>query len=121
MGTVVDRKLKCRAKVIQVIKNIINSFGAEIGSALGAKLGSILGIALGIELGTALGSELGTAKSKMNISVPPGNRRLWQEEDMIAFVGSSSLTVSATDTVGGFPQHFPRSNVDVNPNFITVL
>jgi hypothetical protein len=35
----------------------------------------------------------------MNISVPTGNRRLWQYEDMIAFVGPSSLTVLTRDTV----------------------
>jgi hypothetical protein len=36
----------------------------------------------------------------MNISVPTGNQRLWQQEDMIAFVGPSSfLTVSVTDAV----------------------
>jgi hypothetical protein len=58
-----DKKLKCCAKVITVITNIINSFSAEIGAA----------------------------KNKMNISVPTGNRRLWQEENMIAFVGPSSL------------------------------
>jgi hypothetical protein len=75
-GSALDNEVKFLAKVIQVIKNIIDSFGAEIGSALVAKLGSILGIALGLELGTALGSELGTAKSKMHISVPTGNQRL---------------------------------------------
>jgi hypothetical protein len=65
--------------VIAVTKNVVNSIGAEIGAVLGL--------------------ELGTAKSKMNISVPAGNRRFWQEEDIIAFAGPSLLTVSATDTV----------------------
>ena len=32
----------------------------------------------------------------MNISVPIGNQRLWHEENMIAFVGSSSLSVAVT-------------------------
>ena len=72
VGSALDNKLKCCAIVTVVTKNVINSFGAGIGSALGSKLGSKLGIALGTELGTALG----TAKSKMNISIPTGNRRL---------------------------------------------
>jgi hypothetical protein len=50
--------LKCRAKVITVIKNVINSFGAEMGAVLVPKLGSILGIALRTEMGTALSVEL---------------------------------------------------------------
>jgi len=91
----VDIKVAC-AKVRAVRKNIVNSFGAELGSILGSKLGSVLGIALGTELGTTFGLELGAAKSKMNISVPTGNRRLWQEEDMIAFVGPSLLSVPST-------------------------
>jgi hypothetical protein len=53
----------------------------------------------GAEIGAVLVLELGTAKNKMNISVPTGNWRLWQEEDIIAFVGPSLLTVSATYTV----------------------
>jgi hypothetical protein len=35
----------------------------------------------------------------MNVSVPTGNRRLSQEEHMIAFVGPSLSTVPVTDTV----------------------
>jgi hypothetical protein len=54
LSTVVDNKLAF-AKVRAVRKNIINSFGAEIGAVLvDSKLGSILGIALRTELGTAL-------------------------------------------------------------------
>jgi hypothetical protein len=52
----VDIKLAC-AKVRAVRKNIVNSFGAEIGAVLEFKLGSILGMLLGTELGIALGSE----------------------------------------------------------------
>jgi hypothetical protein len=92
--TVVSNKLGSKLRTVldrEVTENIVNSFGAEIGAVLGFKLGSILGIALGTELGTALGLELGAAKSKMNISVPTGNRRLWHEENMIAFGGPSSL------------------------------
>jgi hypothetical protein len=55
LSLALDNKLKCRAKVITVITNIINSFGAETGAVLvESKLGSILGIALRTELGTAL-------------------------------------------------------------------
>jgi hypothetical protein len=45
-GRYQDIKLAC-AKVKAVRKNIVNSFGTEIGVALGFKLGSILGIRLG--------------------------------------------------------------------------
>jgi hypothetical protein len=54
LGSALDNKLKCCAKVITVIKNIINSFGVEIGAVIVSKLVSILGIALITELGTAL-------------------------------------------------------------------
>jgi hypothetical protein len=94
----VDIKLAC-AEVRAVGKNIVKSFGAELGAILGSKLGSVLGIALGTELGTTIGLELGASKSKMNISVPTGNRRLLQQEDMIAFVGPSLLSVTSTEAV----------------------
>jgi hypothetical protein len=61
LSSALDNKLKCRAKVITVITNIMNSFGAGIGAVLVSELGSILGIALRTELGTALRTELGTA------------------------------------------------------------
>ena len=54
---------------------------------------------LGTELGTALGPDLIESKSKMNISIPTGNRRLCQEENIIAFVVASSVSVAATETV----------------------
>jgi hypothetical protein len=56
--------MKCRAIVIAVIKNIVNTCIAEIGAALGSKKGSILGIALGTGLSTALGSILGIKLDK---------------------------------------------------------
>jgi hypothetical protein len=57
----------------------------------------VTGLDRGLDRGCGL--ELGTAKSKMNVSVPTGNQRLWLEEHMIAFVGPSSLILSLTDTV----------------------
>jgi hypothetical protein len=59
LGTVLDRR--CRTEVVLDIK-------------VGAKL--VTGLDRGLD--TKLGLELGTARSKMNISVPTGNRRLWQ-------------------------------------------
>jgi hypothetical protein len=56
--------MKCRAIVIAVIKNIVNTCIAEIGAALGFKQGSILGIALETGLSTALGSILGIELDK---------------------------------------------------------
>jgi hypothetical protein len=49
--------MKCCAIVIAVIKDIVNTCIAEIGTALGIKQGSILGIALETGLSTALGIE----------------------------------------------------------------
>jgi hypothetical protein len=43
-GLALDNEVKFPAKVIQVIKNTTDSFGAEIGSAFVAKPGSILGM-----------------------------------------------------------------------------
>jgi hypothetical protein len=59
-----NKTMKCRAIVIAVIKNIINTCIADIGAALGFKQGSILGIALGTRLSTALGSRLGIELDK---------------------------------------------------------
>jgi hypothetical protein len=77
--------------------------GFKPGTVLGRKFDIKVGLDsfLGIRVSSELGSELGAAKSKMNISVPTGNRRLWQEEDMIAFVAPSSLSVLATEAVLG--------------------
>jgi hypothetical protein len=74
----------------------------------------VLNIKVGSRLGNGLGLELGTAKSKSNISVPTGNQRLWQEEDMIAFVGPSSSTVSAADMVD---DREPRTVLDIKLDF----
>ena len=106
LGTGLDRG--CRTVVLLDIK-----VGSKLGTGLdrgcctavvldikvGSKLGTILGIALATELGTTFGLELGAAKSKMNISVPTGNRRLWQEEDMKAFVQPSLLSVTSTEAL----------------------
>ena len=65
LGSPLDNKtMKCRAVVIAVIKNIVNTCIAKIGAALGSKKGSILGIALGTGLSTALGSILGIELGK---------------------------------------------------------
>jgi hypothetical protein len=59
LGTVLDRRR--RTEVVLDIK-------------VGFKL--VTGLERGLD--TKLGLELGTAKSRMNISDPTGNRRLWQ-------------------------------------------
>jgi hypothetical protein len=56
--------MKCRAIVIAVIKNFVNTCIAEIGAALGSKQGSILGKALGTGLSTAFGLILGIKLDK---------------------------------------------------------
>jgi hypothetical protein len=69
-----DNKLKCRAKVITVITNIMNSFGAEIGAVLVSKLGSILEIALRTELGTALRELCTIVNIKLEDNVKLGSK-----------------------------------------------
>jgi hypothetical protein len=74
LGSALDNNLKCRAKVITVIKNIINSFGAEIGAVLVSKLGSILRIALRTELGTALREVCTIVNIKLKDNIKLGSK-----------------------------------------------
>jgi hypothetical protein len=99
LGTVLDRRrrtevvlnIKVGSKLGAGLDRGLDSklgLGLELGTGLDRelctvlvldiKLGSKLGTGLAIKLGIEHESKLGTAKGKMNISVPTGNRRLWQ-------------------------------------------
>ena len=92
LGTILDRELWTVVVLdikldIEVCKGVVrdNELGSKMRAVdgelcmvivLDIKLGTKLGIVLGTKLGTVLGSELGATRSKMNISIPTGNRRL---------------------------------------------
>jgi hypothetical protein len=81
LGTGLDREL-CTVLVPDI------KLGSKLGTGLDRrrctkvvldiKVGSKLGTGHDRGLDTKLGLELGRVKSKMNISVPTSNRRLWQ-------------------------------------------